>query len=84
MKSTTYAVLRFVQVIQSWIAKNCLFFKQFSHPVLNGDKLSPFPWSEQFTLGTKVGAPHLILTLAGEDQPMPVKLCLAEDVHVVL
>jgi hypothetical protein len=39
--------------------------------------------SEELTLCAKLGLPHLVLTLGREDEPMPVKLGLAEDVDVV-
>ena len=46
----------------------------------------PFPpvISEQLTLCAELGLPHLVLTLAGEDEPVPVEFALPEDVHVVL
>jgi hypothetical protein len=47
-----------------------------------GEPFSPVI-SEQLTLCPKLGAPQIVLTLAGEDQPVPVELCLAEDVDVV-
>jgi hypothetical protein len=49
----------------------------------NGDKTSPFPPLKEFTLCAKLGLPEVVLTLAGEDQAVPMELTFAEDVDVV-
>jgi hypothetical protein len=66
------------------LKKIASFLSNFMHLMHNGDTKSPFPRiSEQFTLCPKLGLPHLVLTLAGEDEPVPVEFCLPEHVDVV-
>lgn len=66
------------------LKKIASFLSNFMQGLHNGDMPSPFFCSEQFTLCTELGLPHLVLTLACEDEAVPVELCLPEDVHVVL
>lgn len=52
--------------------------------MMNGDKCPRSPCSKQLTLCAKLGLPHLVLTLACEDEAVPVKLALTEDMDVPL
>jgi hypothetical protein len=54
------------------------------HCLHNGGTVPPFACSEQLTLCAKLGLPHLVLTLAGEDQAVPVELGLPPYVDVGL
>ena len=86
--ASIHAGLRLSGIVNAFnnvgLEKIASFLSNFMQGLHNGDSSSPFAWSEEVTLGPELGLPHLVLTLTGEDEAVPVEFGLAEDVHVVL